>query len=101
VAGIVNLKIVTSLTVAFQGGGLEMITYPKGVTIKKIVTYYDEDIGVSVIVSKRSGGIGAPDYLITSTKGFTATRKTREKAIRAARKEMARLKRAERDAQTS
>ncbi len=77
-----------------------MKTYPSGVTIKRIVTYHDEDLGVSITVSKRSGGIGADDYLVTGPTGFTATRKTKTEAIRAARAEMARLKR-ERDAQES
>jgi hypothetical protein len=69
-----------------------MITYPKGVKTKRIATYRDEEAGVSIIVSRRTGGIGIPDYLVAGTNGFTATRKTQDKAIEAALTELARIK---------
>jgi len=70
-----------------------MQTYPSSVTIKTIVTYYGEVSGVTITVSKRSGGIGRDDYLVAGTNGFTATCRTEDQAIEAARRELARLER--------
>jgi hypothetical protein len=70
-----------------------MQTYPSSVTIKPIANYYGEVSGVTITVSKRSGGIGRDDYLVAATSGFFATRRTRERAIQTATCELAQLER--------
>jgi hypothetical protein len=68
-----------------------MQTYPSGVSIKAIASYSDPESGIIITVARRRGGIGRPDYLITGTNNFTATRQTQDKAIEAALAELARI----------
>jgi hypothetical protein len=73
------------------GEDIEMETYPKGPSIRKIASYSNKDQTVIFTVSRRSGGIGRSDYLITGTNGFTATCQTQDKAIEAAKAALARI----------
>ena len=68
-----------------------MKTYPSGVKIEPVATYYSEETGVTITVSKRSGGIGRPDYLVAGPGGFSATCQTLDKATETALRELARL----------
>lgn len=77
-----------------------MKTYPTGVTITPIATY-DNDNGDILTVSRRAGGIGQDDYLIAGAQGFSAHRKTLDKAIETALRELIRLQKEAEESETN